>query len=58
MRRRQVWDALRKAEHATVTPIPLPEPQKVAPGKGECPHCGTYFARGLHFHAPTCKGKV
>jgi hypothetical protein len=26
------------------------------PGKGDCPKCGKFFARGLHFHAPACKG--
>lgn len=28
---------------------------KVA-GKGACPKCGKHFARGLHWHAPRCKG--
>lgn len=37
-----------KAGGAKIPPVPV--------AKGECPKCGKYIGRGVHFHLKACNG--
>lgn len=41
------WSSQRIARRETETP---PKPKQRIGTKGDCPHCGRYFIKGLHLH--------
>lgn len=45
---RRGWSSQRIARHALIKREP--ETKQRTAAKGECPHCGRVFARGLHLH--------
>lgn len=49
------WSSQRIARHAMTQREPQTKPEKPLKlsqikSKGECPHCGRFFLRGLHLH--------
>ena len=60
MRRRQVLAQKALEEEQVVNTAcptcgrPYEQPKQV--GKGNCPKCGKYCSRGLHFHVRACRG--